>query len=315
MRELLCSAKSYRAIEEDARRNKAAHATLILFPDEKYLRPLLRECARAFFGEEEGSRTGELVRAESFSDCLFLPAEGGKLTVADGARLVDESLLRPVEGDRKLFVLDAFHNASALVQNKLLKLLEEPPRGVYFLLGATSDFSILPTVLSRVKRLEEPPFSEEAIAAALARNHPNERGIAECAAACGGVYSVAEELLLEQGESFRLAERFLLTKEPARFCREMGERKDGGKRAFFSAVRLVLRDALFTCTGQEKYASRKGEGVRAIATEYPAGALTAALGLVTEAETQIKFNANFGQCAEALALRIAKEKIKWQKLS
>lgn len=315
MRRLLCGTKSYRAIAEDAKKGASAHATLVLFPDEKYLRPLLRECACAFFGAEGDGRTGELIRSESYSDCMFLPAEGGKLTAADGARLIDESLLRPVEGDKKLFVLDAFHNASALVQNKLLKLLEEPPRGVFFLLGATSDFSVLPTVLSRVKRLEEAPFPEEKIAAALSRNYPAEEGTAECAAACGGIYSVAEELLSERGESFRLAERFLLSEEPAKTCRDLGDRKDKEKSAFFSAVRLVLRDALFLRTGKEKYASRKGEGVRALAEEFPAGALTAALDLVTEAEKQIKFNANFGQCAEALAVGIAKEKEKWQKLS
>lgn len=315
MHELLRSTKAYKTIGADAKSGAAAHAMLVLFPDEKYLRPLLRECARAFFGAQAEGREGELISSETFADCLFLPAAGGKLTAADGARLVDESLLRPVEGNKKLFVLDAFHNASALVQNKLLKLLEEPPREVYFLLGAVSDFSVLPTVLSRVKRLEEPPFAEEAIAAALRRNHPAERGHAECAAACGGVYSAAEELLNAHGESFRLAERFLLTPNKEGFCRELGDGKEKEKRAFFSAVRLVLRDALFTASGQGKFASRKGEEVCAIAREYPAGALASALDLVTEAEKQIKFNANFGQCAEALAIEIAKEKEKWQRLS
>lgn len=314
MRELFRSASSYGAISADAKNNTAAHATLVLFPDEKYLRPFLRECARAFFRAEEDGRVGELIASESFSDCIFFPAEGGKLTAGDVSRLVDESLLRPVEGDKKLFVLDAFHDVSVLVQNKLLKLLEEPPRGVFFLLGAVSDFSVLPTVLSRVKRLEEPPFPERKIAAALSRNYPAESGIAECAAACGGVYSAAEELLAGGGECFRLAERFLLGKDTEKLCRELGDGKEKEKRTFFAAVRLVLRDALFLRAGQSKYVSRKGESVHKIASAYPVGALISALDWVTEAETQIRFNANFGQCAEVLAVRIAKEKEKWQTL-
>ena len=194
MRELLRSTKAYRAIASDAQSGRRSHAYLVLFPDETYLRALLRECAKAFFGAKDSSREAELIGEEMYSDCLYLPAAGAKLTVDDGARIVDESLLRPVEGDKKLFVLDNFHNASALVQNKLLKVLEEPPEGVHFLIGATAAFSVLPTVLSRVKKLEEPPFSEEAVLKALSEKYPG-KDVRACAAASGGVFSAAELLL------------------------------------------------------------------------------------------------------------------------
>lgn len=310
MKELLRSTTAYRTLRTE---QDAQHALLVVFPDAQYLRPLLRECAKAFFKAEDGSREEKLIEAESFSDCLFFPAPDAKLTVEDGARIVDESLLRPLEGNRKLFVLDAFHNASPLVQNKLLKILEEPPEGVNFLIGATSEFPVLPTVLSRVGKIAESPFSEEAVAAALGRKYPREGGVAEAAAACGGVFSTAEELLSGGGEDFRLAEEFLLGDDPVRFIRAMGERKE--KRAFFAAVRLLLRDMLFYRTGQEQYAARSGNNVQKLAFSYPAGAIVAASELVTEAEKQIAFNANFGQCAEALAIGIAEEKLKWQRLS
>jgi hypothetical protein len=311
MRELLQSTTAYRVLREDARRGEVSHAVLVLFPDEKYLRQLLRECARAMLGEEEG-RVSELILHESFSDCLFFPAEaGGKLTVDDGTKIVDESLIRPIEGDKKLFVLDGFHNASPLLQNKLLKTLEEPPQGVYFLLGATSDFSLLPTVLSRVKRLEVAPFSEDEIFKALERNYPDKDGLKRCAAASGGVYATAEELLLGGGESFRLAESLLSGKDTEAFCRSLGD-SDVDKRAFLTAVRLCLRDALLWRTGQDRYASApEVKGLK----DYSVGALIASLAWVTEAEKQIKFNANLSQCAETLAIRLKEEKEKWQKLS
>ena len=199
MKTLLHSTNAYRSMKRDV-----SPASLIVFPDAKYLRALLKECAKAFFGEESERRCA-LIEEETFSDCLFLPKAGAKLSVDDASRIVDESLLHPVEEEKKLFVLDAFDTSSALVQNKLLKILEEPPEGVYFLLGASGEGAVLPTVLSRVRKLAVPPFTEEEVRAALERGHAGEEGLARAAAASGGVYSLAEELLSES-ENFRIAE-------------------------------------------------------------------------------------------------------------
>lgn len=313
MRDLLRSTTAYRTVKADAARGVCAHAALVLFPDAVYLRELLRECAKAFFGAADGGRTAQLLEEEQYPDCLILPAAGAKLTADDGAHIIDESLLRPVEGEKKLFVLDAFHNCTPLVQNKLLKVLEEPPAGVYFLLGATADFSVLPTVLSRVKRLEVAPFSEEAVAAALRRKYPEQTGHARAAAACGGIFSAAEALLCGGGESFAFAERFLLGQGTEALIRGVGDKAD--KSAYLAAIRLYLRDMLFYRTGQGRFASGGLAGAERLAEAYPAGALVKALELVAEAETQVRFNANFGQCLLSLSVAIEEEKEKWQKLS
>ncbi len=311
MKQLLLTTTAYRSVSSRAKSGELSHATLALFSDGEYLRALLKECAKGFFGADN-SRVCELVESEQFSDCFFLPAEGAKLTVQDASFILEESALRPVEGEKKLFVLDRFHTASALVQNKLLKILEEPPKGVYFLLGATSEFGILPTVLSRVSKIEEPPFSEEQVLKALQREYGQSSELARAAAACGGCYSAAKALLGGGGEDFALAEQFL-SGEGIALARKIGERKE--KRAFLSALKLTLRDTLFLKLGQEKYCSLKGERLKALAREYPEGALVRGLELVVEAEKQINYNAVYGQCLLALAISIMEEKEKWQRLS
>ena len=298
MKQLLRSTTAYKAMKAGAFRS-----ALVLFPDEKYLRTLLKECAKRFFGAEDGSRVATLIDGENFSDCLLLPKEGAKWTVDDCEKISEESLLAPVEGAKKLFLLDAFHTAPALVQNKLLKILEEPPEGVYFLLGASAEFSVLPTVLSRTVKYVVPPFAEEEVERALARKYPAEN-VKQAAGASGGIFSVGESLL--SGENFALARRFLSFEEPELFCRELGERKD--REEFFAALKSLLRDMLMKSVGQTKYVRSEtpDEG-------YPTGALIASLELVGEAEKQIKFNANFASCLYALALGIKEEKEKWQR--
>lgn len=306
MQQLLRSTNAYRQMKS----GQSAHATLVLFPDEVYLRALLKECAKAFFGAEDESRAARLIDEENFSDCLFYPPAGGKLTAEIAGRMIDESNLRPVEETRKLFVLDVFHTVTPLVQNKLLKLLEEPAEGVYFLIGATAEHAVLPTVLSRVNKIAVPPFSEEQISGALSRNHFAQNA-EEAAAASGGVYSVAESLA-GGTDVFRAAEKFL-SRGDAALCREIGERKD--KRAFLSAVKLLLRDMLFYRTGRDQYAAIKTDEIKRLARDYPEGAVLESIRLVDDAEKQIQFNAIFAQALLSLAIGIRKEKEKWQRLS
>lgn len=287
-----------------------APASLVVFPDAKYLRTLLKECAKAFFGEEDKRRCA-LIDGETFSDCLILPKAGAKLSVEDAARMIDESLLHPVEEEKKLFVLDAFDTSSQLVQNKLLKILEEPPRDVYFLLGASSEGAVLPTVLSRVRKIAVPPFTEEEVLAALGRNHEGE-GIARAAAASGGVYSLAEELL-SGGENFRIAERIFEGKELEKLCREAGEIKD--RDALFAALFLTARDLLFYKTGQDRYVSLKDGKLKGLAEGFHEGALLAAARLIADAQRDTQFNASLRQSLYTLGLGIREEKTKWQKLS
>lgn len=298
MRKLFRTTTAYRALAEGAGKGEA-HFTLVLFPDAVYLRPFLTECAKAFFGAEDGSRTARLIEAESYSDCLFYPAAGGKLTAELAGRISDESVLQPVEGDRKLFVLDAFQTVTPLVQNKLLKLLEEPPQGVYFLAGATAEHTVLSTVLSRanVRRVE--PFAEVPLAEALARLHPGAAGIRAAAAASGGILSVAEQLLAGGGEDFRLAERFLAGGDVTQVCRAAGER---GK-SFFAAVRLALRDAMFYAAGERKYLVLPASEIAPVAARCGLQA-AAALRFAAEAERELQFNSNPAQAALTLALRI-----------
>lgn len=312
MKQLLRTTNAYKTVLADAGKDACAHAMLAVFPDEVYLRALLKECAKAFFLAADGSRTEKLIGEEHFVDCRFFPGVGEKPTADMGSAIIEESLLRPVEGTKKLFVIDGFHNASALVQNKLLKVFEEPPAGVYFLLGVSNVHAVLPTVRSRMKTMENAPFAEEQIAAALVRAYGQKSGIREAAAACGGMYSVAEKLLLGGGGEFALAEKFLLGEDIEALCRSLS---DMYKSVFFAAVRLVLRDALLLSAGEKRYAARKSAGVERLAREIPRGALLYGLSLAEKAELQLKFNANFQQCALAFAIALDKEKKKWQTLS
>lgn len=69
--------------------------------------------------------------------------------------------LKASEGGVKVTIVwlpERMHEAAA---NKLLKLLEEPPEKTYFILVTENAEKVLPTIVSRTRRVNLPPISED----------------------------------------------------------------------------------------------------------------------------------------------------------
>lgn len=191
---LIKSTTAYAVFSSDAQSGRLSHAYLLHDPDESCLRDALKLFAAAFFGAKEGTPLYRRIAGESYTDLAVYPQEGKKITADGIAALIEDAAMRPVEGGRKLYVICGIENASALVQNKLLKTLEEPLEGIHFLLGAASVAPVLGTVMSRVKLLEIAPFSEEEIFAALERQGKNPLSAA-AAKSSGGILGAAQNIV------------------------------------------------------------------------------------------------------------------------
>ena len=98
------------------------------------------------------------ARAGVHPDILVYAPEGGarsfhKKTVD---QIVGDVYMTPNEADYKIYILVNAHLMSVQAQNAILKVLEEPPAYVRFILTVENKSALLPTVLSRsvVFRLE-----------------------------------------------------------------------------------------------------------------------------------------------------------------
>ena len=311
MEKLIQSTNAYKQLQADIRGGALHHAYLLLFDDARNLRFALKSFAKLLFRAD--ARVSGLIDSESFADCLFFPERDKKFMVDDAERVSEEATLQPVEGEKKAFVIGDFAEANVASQNKLLKLLEEPPASVCFLLGATTRFSVLPTVLSRVKILEIPPFDTLAVAECLARTyaetafHQNEFML--CASASGGCVGQAQNMLEGGTYNSLLNDAFALILSessalPA-LIKRVGETKR--KKELLSLLRLIFRDALVLKTRlKEENIFLRGERTRLLQTaeKYTAQTLVFAQDALSKAEIEITFNAVFPQCLEVLLARI-----------
>jgi len=71
--------------------------------------------------------------------------------------------LPPYEGKCKVFIIDDAEYLSTEAANSLLKVLEEPPRNVVWLLLVAEEEHVLPTIISRCQRLELKPMPSEQV--------------------------------------------------------------------------------------------------------------------------------------------------------
>ncbi|MCX6779188.1 MAG: DNA polymerase III subunit gamma/tau [Candidatus Magasanikbacteria bacterium] len=68
--------------------------------------------------------------------------------------IIDSARLSPTKSKFKIFIIDEVHMLSASAFNALLKIIEEPPKHVFFILATTEAFKIPGTVLSRCQRFD-----------------------------------------------------------------------------------------------------------------------------------------------------------------
>ncbi len=87
---------------------------------------------------------------DSYIDIIEI--DGASNTGIDNIRdLREKAMIAPTEGKYKVYIIDEFHMLSKSAFNALLKILEEPPEHVIFVLATTNLEKVPVTILSRAQ--------------------------------------------------------------------------------------------------------------------------------------------------------------------
>ncbi len=81
--------------------------------------------------------------------------------------LRDEAVFTPAVAKYRVYIIDEVHMLSTSAFNALLKILEEPPEHVIFVLATTEIHTVLPTVISRCQRFDFQRIESAVIAGRL----------------------------------------------------------------------------------------------------------------------------------------------------
>ncbi|ANY20655.1 DNA polymerase III subunit tau [Tsuneonella dongtanensis] len=146
---------------------------------------------------------------------------------------------RPTLGARRAVIFDPADDLEKNAANALLKSLEEPPAGTFFLLVAHRPARLLPTIRSRCRTLRFPLLDETAVAKILAESAPDAdpaTRAAAIAAAAGSPGAALEFVAQELGPVDALMQRIVQNGDPdfalrGKLAAEIGARPDRERMA------------------------------------------------------------------------------------
>lgn len=104
-------------------------------------------------GEDEPcGRCGSCVKIQKdiHPDVQVIRPDGRSFKKEQIEKIRSDAYIKPNEAGWKIYILAEAQHMTNQAQNALLKILEEPPKNVLFILTCDNKFHLLPTVLSRV---------------------------------------------------------------------------------------------------------------------------------------------------------------------
>ena len=282
---------------------RLSHAYILECADKILYKDLLLSCAVEIMGDADAS-DANLVFARTHPDVEFFPAEDKKrISVDDIKRITSSAYVKPSRADKKVFCLSAGGVGMEVWQNKLLKLLEEPPPNVFFLI-AVPDEELLATVRSRCQVIKTGRIDKTAIADFLnkKRNVPKEKAFLSANLADG---SVEKAIKIASSEEYATCVRDVLnlfcnmtnTRNMIHVLPIVAKYKDDYED-FLEIIEKVLFEVLITLNLFEKTAIMKIAGL------YTPDALMRSVVLVEQAKKQLDSNANYTMVMDGLLLKI-----------
>lgn len=254
------------------------------------------------------------AQAGSHSDIKQIAGGGstGALTVESIRYLVEDAYRMPEEAAYNVYIVHLGERTQPAAQNKLLKLIEEPPRGAVFLLLCPTAEAALPTIRSRAQIFTlRPPAEAEAAAWLCAHKKADPETARRLAALCGGNLGRMQEELEggEAGQALAVAEeiaRAMLSPGAHRLLKAAAPlQKDKALfRAALDRLGLIFRDACVARSGGSALLSGAPETVDKLCG-MPLRRLAALPGLAEETRQKLDRNANTALlltcfCAELL---------------
>lgn len=141
--------------------NKVAHAYLFVGTRGVGKTSTARIFAKALAGGSP--EVDKAILTGQDTDVIEIDAASNR-GVEDARELIAKASYRPLRGKFKVYIIDEVHMLTKDAFNTLLKLLEEPPEHVKFILCTTEADKVIPTIRSRCQRFDFRPIPTAKIA-------------------------------------------------------------------------------------------------------------------------------------------------------
>ena len=210
-------------------------------------------------------------------------------------QVISDAYKRPEEADASVYLFFIENGISDAAQNKLLKLIEEPPPGVIFIFTAPSADLLLPTIRSRVQTFTLRAPSEREAAAYAERK----AGLsAEEALALAALHRGNIGRMLSDGENGRAMKAAQLAEAIALAVSE------GTEHELLAASALLFRDACMLKNNVQAVSAATLDTAQRLSRRLSVKSLMALCGLSAQYAGYVKRNANMALLVTAFCAKM-----------
>lgn len=129
---------------------------------------------------------------------IIKPKIKKSISTEDISGLLSDAFLIPNDGDNKIYIIQKAHMMTPAAQNKLLKILEEPPEYLTIMMLCDNISNILSTILSRSVTIKMKKLSDSTIKAELIKRGAQEAQAKEIASFSNGNLGYALSILADK---------------------------------------------------------------------------------------------------------------------
>lgn len=250
------------------------------------------------------------INVDSHIDVLTYP-KNKNFMVDDAISIYDKIYVKPALNKYKVFVINDIDSSTVQAQNKMLKILEEPPQNVIFLISCCNESKVLSTILSRVQKIYIEKFSEDVLLKLL-----NGKENSEIAINFGENY-IGKTLEIANNNDFincyqnmqNLIKNLKKSDQIPKFSVFLGKNKE----IFNINIKIFygfFRDILMTKLQEKDLVLNKNllQDFLLLQDEFSINALIKILKIIQDAKQKIDSNVNLTLLADNLLLQILEVK-------
>lgn len=272
-------------------------------------------CENRSQGEACGScHSCRMLARGAHPDLYVLSPEGNNIKIEQVRSMQREMTMSPCESQKRVCIIETAETMTDQAANSLLKILEEPPAYLVFILTANQRYRLLDTVISRCRLFPFQPVSAALIADTLTGKGVETRKALTAARLSGGRIGTAYALAADGGLDDRDKAVAIVKKLSAArsqgildIAAELYE-EDKTAAGIIRQLSTLIRDlsVLKTAEPQQLVFNIDSIEILAVLAEnWSEEALSRSYSQLRQAERAIAGNANLRLTAEALMIEIS----------
>ncbi|MEG1582104.1 MAG: hypothetical protein RR334_03005 [Clostridia bacterium] len=318
---LVRQSKAYAKIKHEKNVDKLSHAYLFVSSDTEYLAEFARAIAKLIMCQSDDicSVCSSCCKNDAGVHADVMKFKSSDINPLVVSEFISSISIMPYEGNYKIYIFEDVGEYSQIIQNKLLKSIEEPPASVIILLTTNNENKVISTIKSRASRVALDAFSLSQLMPYLKKYSSDEKIIEMAVASSQGLPCQSMKTLADvkfktlYDTVFNVFSNMNSSSDILKFASLFTDKNE--IQEFVSLAEIIVRDLIVISAGEEELMlckSSKKELIE-ISKGFTISGLSTIIDEINNALRKIFYGVSPVTIMDSLLFKIVEVKVKCKK--